>query len=336
MADREFDRHVKRTANRPVTSGALPVKEALGLGAGQVRMPFDVVADHARLVGAILHPVDVDDPGHSPLPIGAERGPAREDDDSRPGPLGVVEHAAGHLEADIDVEEAGLWPTGDHEMSVGGGEGDDLVRAEDDPRHGNALVVELCDRLEHRERVARHHEELGDAVAGKDRGQRLGGLGDLDLGFGVVVHEDNVYTTSAMLHHVAIRTAHLEGSIRFYQDALGLGEALRWDHPPLVTAAAFLEIPGGGYVELFADADPEAAVAVPETAPGFGHLALTFEDVQAAFDRAIANGATELAAPATRELYAESRTLEATLAFVLGPSGEVIELYRNDFLPESA
>ena len=33
VADREFDRHVKRTANRPVTSGALPVREALGLGA---------------------------------------------------------------------------------------------------------------------------------------------------------------------------------------------------------------------------------------------------------------------------------------------------------------
>ena len=32
VADREFDRHVKRTAGRPVTSGALPVREALALG----------------------------------------------------------------------------------------------------------------------------------------------------------------------------------------------------------------------------------------------------------------------------------------------------------------
>src|SRR3954453_11134217 len=29
VADREFDRHVKRTANRPVTSGAVGVAEAL-------------------------------------------------------------------------------------------------------------------------------------------------------------------------------------------------------------------------------------------------------------------------------------------------------------------
>jgi len=33
VADREFDRHVKRTAQRPVTSGTVPVKEALALGA---------------------------------------------------------------------------------------------------------------------------------------------------------------------------------------------------------------------------------------------------------------------------------------------------------------
>ena len=32
VADREFDRHVKRTAQRPVTSGAMPVREALVLG----------------------------------------------------------------------------------------------------------------------------------------------------------------------------------------------------------------------------------------------------------------------------------------------------------------
>src|SRR6478672_12973874 len=33
VADREFDRHVKRTANRPVTRGAIGVREALALGA---------------------------------------------------------------------------------------------------------------------------------------------------------------------------------------------------------------------------------------------------------------------------------------------------------------
>jgi 4-hydroxybenzoate polyprenyltransferase len=43
VADREFDKHVKRTASRPVTSGELPAKEALGLGAVLALMAFGLV-----------------------------------------------------------------------------------------------------------------------------------------------------------------------------------------------------------------------------------------------------------------------------------------------------
>lgn len=43
VADREYDRHVKRTANRPVTSGALSVAEALGAGAVLALLAFALV-----------------------------------------------------------------------------------------------------------------------------------------------------------------------------------------------------------------------------------------------------------------------------------------------------
>ncbi|MEW6706364.1 MAG: 4-hydroxybenzoate octaprenyltransferase [Pseudomonadota bacterium] len=43
VADREFDRHVKRTAQRPVTSGLVSVKEALGLGAALALAAFGLV-----------------------------------------------------------------------------------------------------------------------------------------------------------------------------------------------------------------------------------------------------------------------------------------------------
>ena len=43
VADREFDRHVKRTATRPVTTGAVSVKEALLLGAGLALLAFALV-----------------------------------------------------------------------------------------------------------------------------------------------------------------------------------------------------------------------------------------------------------------------------------------------------
>ena len=43
VADRDFDKHVKRTANRPVTSGAVSPKEALLLGAVLALLAFGLV-----------------------------------------------------------------------------------------------------------------------------------------------------------------------------------------------------------------------------------------------------------------------------------------------------
>ncbi len=43
VADRDFDRHVKRTAQRPVTSGAISVKEALAVGAALALAAFGLV-----------------------------------------------------------------------------------------------------------------------------------------------------------------------------------------------------------------------------------------------------------------------------------------------------
>jgi 4-hydroxybenzoate polyprenyltransferase len=43
VADREFDRHVKRTAQRPVTTGAVSVREALVLGAVLALLAFALV-----------------------------------------------------------------------------------------------------------------------------------------------------------------------------------------------------------------------------------------------------------------------------------------------------
>ncbi|MCW2313232.1 4-hydroxybenzoate octaprenyltransferase [Rhodoferax antarcticus] len=53
VADREFDKHVKRTAQRPVTSGAVSVKEALGVGAVLALLSFALVLTTNRLTVAL-------------------------------------------------------------------------------------------------------------------------------------------------------------------------------------------------------------------------------------------------------------------------------------------
>ena len=52
VADREFDKHVKRTASRPVTSGRLGVKEALGLGVLLALLAFLLVLTTNRVTVA--------------------------------------------------------------------------------------------------------------------------------------------------------------------------------------------------------------------------------------------------------------------------------------------
>jgi 4-hydroxybenzoate polyprenyltransferase len=65
VADRDFDRHVKRTAQRPVTRGAVSVREALTLGAVLVLLAFVLVLStnppaillsFAALAVALLYP----------------------------------------------------------------------------------------------------------------------------------------------------------------------------------------------------------------------------------------------------------------------------------------
>jgi len=53
VADREFDKHVKRTAQRPVTSGAVSVREALAVGAVLALAAFALVLTTNRLTVAL-------------------------------------------------------------------------------------------------------------------------------------------------------------------------------------------------------------------------------------------------------------------------------------------
>jgi 4-hydroxybenzoate polyprenyltransferase len=65
VADRDFDRHVARTAQRPITSGKMSVKEALGVGAALALLAFalvltlntaTIVASVGALAVTILYP----------------------------------------------------------------------------------------------------------------------------------------------------------------------------------------------------------------------------------------------------------------------------------------
>lgn len=144
------------------------------------------------------------------------------------------------------------------------------------------------------------------------------------------------------LHHVSLFVSDLEASTRFYVSGLGLilREAFRdiigrraSGNFPFAVASVFLEAGDGRYVELH----PAGQGAM--SPPGFplNHLAFGVVDVDAAYARALTAGAVSFGftqfgldwdgVPLDVTMSGE-RPEPMRMAFIQGPSGELIELYQ--------
>ena len=93
--------------------------------------------------------------------------------------------------------------------------------------------------------------------------------------------------------HTMVRVTDIEQSLRFYRDALGLGELSRRDYPQGRFTLVFLAAPGDeeAQVELTHNWDPEPY-------PGgrnFGHLAYAVDDIYAACRRLMEHGVAVIA-----------------------------------------
>ncbi len=126
-------------------------------------------------------------------------------------------------------------------------------------------------------------------------------------------------------HHVAIRATNFEASVRFYEEGLGLVRKFGWGEGD--SRAALMDMGDGNYVEIFTGrGDGE----IPEG--GILHFALRTSDTDAAYARAMAAGATSIAAPKDATPAHADRPLTFRIAFIRGPAGETIEFFQNDEL----
>ncbi|MBU3700523.1 MAG: VOC family protein [Acidimicrobiia bacterium] len=127
---------------------------------------------------------------------------------------------------------------------------------------------------------------------------------------------------STRIGNVALWVSDLDRSERFWTEGLGLDVQARIDTPDV--REVLVGSPEGGSQVLLS----KATMATEENRPrpdGIWKVFLDVDDVHAAFDRALAAGAT----PDHEPFVLELPTLTITLAFVRDPDGYLIEMGRR-------
>jgi catechol 2,3-dioxygenase-like lactoylglutathione lyase family enzyme len=138
-------------------------------------------------------------------------------------------------------------------------------------------------------------------------------------------------------HHVAIRAADFDATIRFYTEGLGCKVRYRFAVPGRIDRAAFLDTGDGRYIEVFgpgSTVQSEGRRRRPDEEPTEGallHFCLRVDDVEASYSRALAAGAVSRIEPRMAKLGGEPPA-EVQIAFVTGPNGEVIEFLKSEQL----
>ena len=125
--------------------------------------------------------------------------------------------------------------------------------------------------------------------------------------------------------HLALRASDIDRSIKFYTE-LGMEPYIAWGEG--AKRIQMLKFGGGaGILELFNEG-PEIKV-IGEYAGKYTHFAYAVEDVDAAYNTALAAGATSKIAPKVVPLDSTPEKVSINIAFVYGPDGEEIEFFRE-------
>jgi glyoxylase I family protein len=131
------------------------------------------------------------------------------------------------------------------------------------------------------------------------------------------------------LHHVAIRTHDLAKSVDFYRDVLGMKVVVAFE--PDERNFVHLDAGDGSIVELMQDDKPIEPAAERGV---HWHFALRTTRIEAVMAR-VAEAGMQITVPVKTADLTNTATephsaLPIKVAFFIGPSGEVVELFQNE------
>ncbi len=130
-------------------------------------------------------------------------------------------------------------------------------------------------------------------------------------------------------HHIAIRVADWDKTIRFYCGGLGFKVKLEWGQAP--ARAAMLDTGDGNYLEIFEREPAPEPSSAGGAEPNILHLCFRAENCAQAIEKARAAGAEVTVEPKQPETF-EKIGLKAIIAFVKGPDGEIVEFFQSPAL----
>ena len=127
-------------------------------------------------------------------------------------------------------------------------------------------------------------------------------------------------STIKSFHHVAVKSVDYDKSFHFY--TVGLGLKCVFEKGEGDRRMAFLELPDGSSIELFAGGTGAEPVG------GWGHLAFLVDSADAAYDAAIQGGGTHRSGPNDGVLSGKPADMSIRTSFVYGPDKEIIEFFQ--------
>ena len=125
------------------------------------------------------------------------------------------------------------------------------------------------------------------------------------------------------IHHVALAVNNFEESFKFYTEGLGFKLYAMWEDPE--RKIALLDIGNGEHIELFSN-----GTGNEEKDSRYIHLAFKVDDVDKAYNNALAAGAKPCVTPRIARVNSSPANIVINCAFVIAPGGEQVEFFRSE------
>ncbi len=137
------------------------------------------------------------------------------------------------------------------------------------------------------------------------------------------VGNKNAIIAGCGTHHIAVQTRDWEASMRFYRDVLGMEVVAEFGSAE--RKIVLLDIGDGSHMELFGPTAESPAEGADSPNDPVTHFALAVADTRAATEHVRAAGYEITVEPKDLELGA----MKVTIAFFVGPCGEVVEFFQT-------